>query len=376
MSKERTLPAFTELHQLSSELNGSKIVFATDDWFAPAENLLKEEEPIFQPDVFTEFGKLMDGWETRRKRIPGHDWCIIKLGIPGVIHGVEVDTAFFTGNFAPRISIQAANLTEDLNLHERKGDMIGTAATTEVLTNVQKINFEAWKEILPMTHLGAGNPDTRHNYFAIRSNEVWTHVRLNMYPDGGIARFRIYGEVSGTVNDTNKIIDLMSLLHGGMCKGYSNAHYGHPKNLTRPQPSKSMADGWETARRLDRPAVLEADENGILKVTGNEWAVFKLGAIGNISHIQIDTAFFQGNFPDSVKIDGVLMTRPIHWNNANIEKLNWQTILSPKKLRGNQLHDYKDEIEEKGPFSHVRITIAPDGGISRVRIYGCKQEKH
>ncbi|KAF5307651.1 hypothetical protein FQR65_LT06706 [Abscondita terminalis] len=364
------LIAFTELNLLSSELNGSKVLFATDDWFAPAENLLREEEPVFKHDIFTEYGKWMDGWETRRKRLPGHDWCIIKLGTPGIIHGIEVDTAFFTGNYAPRFSIQAAHIKGEVNLPKRKPDMTGTAPTNEMITAVKKFNSDSWQELLPMTPLSSGAEETRHHYFTINSNQAYTHIRLNMYPDGGIARLRVFGEVSLNLNQCNKTVDLMSLVNGGVCQAYSNAHYGHPRNLIKTQPGKSMADGWETARRLDRPSILKTDENGILELPGNEWAIFKLGAVGYVSHIQVDTAFFKGNFPDSVKIEGVLLENSIDWNIETVEKLQWQTILSPKKLYAHQLHDYEDCVIAQGPFSHIKITIAPDGGISRVRMYG------
>ncbi|KAK5644588.1 hypothetical protein RI129_005888 [Pyrocoelia pectoralis] len=349
--------------------NESKIIFATDDWFASAENLLKQDEPIFKPNIFTDFGKWMDGWETRRKRIPGHDWCIIKLGLPGVIHGLHVDTAFFTGNYVPRFSLQAANLQKEPSMPLRSSDMMGKAATSEMFESVKEFNSEKWSVILPMTELRPGYDETRHNFFPINSEQVWTHVRLNIYPDGGIARLRIYGKVRCKIN-TNEIIDLVSIRNGGICKGYSNAHYGHPRNIIRPDPAINMGDGWETARRLDRPPILDADEFGILRVPGNEWAVFKLSCIGCISHLEVDTAHFKGNFPDSIRIEGVLIRSDITWNKDNINKINWETILAPVKLSADCLHQYGKEIKSKGPFSHVKITIAPDGGISRVRIYG------
>lgn len=364
-----SIPSFTELNEISSELNGSKIIFATDDWFAPAENLLKQEEPIFKANVFTDCGKWMDGWETRRKRMPGHDWCIIKLGLSGVIRGICVDTAFFTGNYAPRFSLQAANLQNEPFLPKRDEDMMGQAASEAMLESVRTLNSDQWPIILPMTELRPGYEETRHNFFPINFDQVCTHIRLNIYPDGGIARLRIYGEAICKVN-ANEIIDLISVTNGGVCKGYSNAHYGHPRNIIRPDQAMTMADGWETARRLDRPSILEADKFGILTVTGNEWAVFKLSSAGYISHLEVDTKHFKGNFPDSIRIEGVLIRGDVVWSKDNINKIDWEPILTAEKLSPDSLHRYEKEIKERGPFSHVKITIAPDGGISRVRIYG------
>lgn len=373
--QENVPPKFTELNELASRLNGGKILFATDDWFAEAENLLSSEEAVFKPDLYTEYGKWMDGWETRRRRSPGHDWCIVKLGIPGVIHGIDIDTAFFTGNYAPRFSVQGAILTEEDEklMPERQEDMLGTASDNEMFEKMKKLDTKTWTELVPMTDLQPGYDESRHNFFHIESNEVWTHLRLNIYPDGGIARLRVFGEaVCGQLNKTvDEIMDLIGLKNGGICKGYSNAHYGHPRNLIRPGQGINMGDGWETARRLDRPAILETDPYGILQVPGNEWAVFRLGYIGSISHIEVDTMHFKGNFPDSVKIEGTLMKPTREWNNRAIAQCDWQTVLPASKLSAHRVHHFDDhEVRRAGPFSHVKVTIAPDGGISRLRIYG------
>ncbi|KAF2901964.1 hypothetical protein ILUMI_04224 [Ignelater luminosus] len=373
--QEIVTPKFTELNELASKINGGKILFATDDWFAQAENLLTPEEAVFKPDLYTDCGKWMDGWETRRRRCPGHDWCIIKLGIPGVIHGIDLDTAFFTGNYAPRFSLQAANLNDEDEqfIPEREKDMIGTASTKEMFEKMRKLNSKGWEELIHMSDLQPGYEETRHNYFHVDSNKVWTHLRLNIYPDGGIARLRVFGEAfcDENVKDTSEIVDLVALQNGGVCKGYSNAHYGHPRNLIRPGQGVNMGDGWETARRLDRPAILETDPYGILQVPGNEWAVFRLGYIGSVNYIEVDTKHFKGNFPDSVKIEGTLMKPTREWNNRAIAQCDWHTILPASKLSADRVHHFDDhDIRKTGPFSHVRVTIAPDGGISRLRIYG------
>ena len=262
---KKTLPKYTELNDLASDAIGGKIIFATDDWFATAENLLKNFQPEWKEHEFTECGKWMDGWETRRKRLPGHDWCIVQLGAPGVIHGLDVDTSFFTGNYAPKVSIQATCMG---SVSPRDVRAIGTAATEGEFKKIKEIHSEDWTTILPMTSLGAGYKPTCHNYFEIARKERWTHVRLNLFPDGGVARLRVYGEVVPDLLQlpTDQMVDLAAILNGGLCIGCSNVHYGHGRNLIAPGRSTCMADGWETARRLDRPAVLETDENGNLKV--------------------------------------------------------------------------------------------------------------
>nr|CAD7448664.1 unnamed protein product [Timema bartmani] len=342
--------------------NGGKIMFATDDWFAVAENLLKVEEPQWQEGVFTAYGKWMDGWETRRKRVAGHDWAIIQLGVPGVVRGVHIDTAYFTGNYVPQISIQAAALKEEekRNIPLRVSCM-GTSATEYNLKQVEKLRSQTWQEIVPMVPLKAGYKETRHHYFpTLKSDKVWTHVRLNLYPDGGIARLRLFGEaiLDLTLLNSSQILDLVSMVNGGVCEDYSNAHYGHPRNIIRPNEGIGMSDGWETARRLDRPPIIQVSPEGFLQLPGFEWAVFRLGAPGVVHRIEVDTKHFKGNYPDTVWLEGKLGLQA-----------KWIKLLSQTKLSMDKLHVYK-ELDNKGPFTHVRVNIAPDGGISRLRIWG------
>ncbi|XP_038070976.1 allantoicase-like [Patiria miniata] len=376
----KQLPDFLELNDLANFRNGGKILFATDDWFAVAENLLKPEPPLWKEGVFTEFGKWMDGWETRRKRIPGHDWCIVKLGIPGLISGIEADTSFFTGNFAPNISIQGACLGEDVVFPERQGAM-GTAASEEQQAAMEKLSTNEWEEIVPTTTLLPGYKDTCNNYFGIQSDKRWTHLRLNMYPDGGIARLRVYGiaKPDWSKVSTHLLIDLVAMENGGVCLGYSDVHFGHARNLLAAPRSLIMADGWETARRLDRPAVLEADENAVLKVEGYEWAVFRLGHMGVIKRIEIDTNHFKGNYPDSCSVEGCIMSKEQERQaqcyrhgktKGDFSQCLWKTILPPSKLSAHQHHFFEATIQDIEPVTHLRLTMRPDGGISRMRTWG------
>ncbi|CAG5041413.1 unnamed protein product [Parnassius apollo] len=362
---ESVAPSFVQLSELGSASAGGKVLFATDDFFAACENMISDTDPIFIADKYTEFGKWMDGWETRRKRVAGHDWCIVKLATKCVIRGFLVDTAFFTGNYAPKYSIQAACLSsvDEVSMPERI-ESIGSACSECDLKQIKKLKSDKWEEIVPITALRPGYEETRRNFQKVLSDEAWTHIRVNIFPDGGIARLRVFGEAKPETPAYNEIVDLVSVVNGGYCVGFSNAHYGHPSNMIKPGKSKIMADGWETARRLDRPNVIEVNADGTLKVQGEEWAVFKLGFFGKIKKVCIDTTQFKGNFPDTVKIEGVYLGNA-SWPESKYTP--WRLIIKPSKLTANKEHWYSCDSDIT---SHVKVTMAPDGGISRIRIFG------
>ncbi|XP_049758765.1 probable inactive allantoicase isoform X2 [Elephas maximus indicus] len=376
--KPAGFPDFIHLIDLASETVGGKILFATDDFFAPAENLIKSDAPSFKAHEYTEFGKWMDGWETRRKRIPGHDWCIIKLGIQGIIRGFDVDVSYFMGNYAPRMSIQAANLPEDkLQEFPERGIRMGAEATSEEFEAIAELKSENWNYLVPMAELKPGNPSSSHNYFPVHSQQKWTHIRLNIFPDGGIARLRVYGagQRDWTATDPKEPLDLVTIAYGGLCVGFSNAYFGHPNNMIGVGSAKSMADGWETARRLDRPPVLENDENGILLVPGCEWAVFRLGHPGVITQIEVDTKHFKGNSPDRCKLDGCILTtqeeEDMIKQKWDLPDHKWKPLLPVTKLSPNQNHLFDSlTLELQDVITHARLTIAPDGGVSRLRLKG------
>ncbi|XP_053239596.1 probable inactive allantoicase [Podarcis raffonei] len=313
--KGNVLPDFLHLNDLGCESVGGKVLFATDDFFAPAENLLKKQRPAYHADLFTEFGKWRDGWETRRKRIPGHDWCIIQLGVPGTIYGFEADTSYFAGNCAPQISIQAACLKpEEVPALPARGNRIGTAASDEELRIV--------KELL------------------------------------------------------NHLSDLVAMVNGGVCVGYSDAQLGHPGNILGPGRAKSMKDGWETSRNLQRPPILKLGDKGILLVPGSEWAIFRLGHSGVITHIEIDTSHFKGNFPDTFKLEACILSTEEE-NEYNAQKWTlkqspkWNTLVPATKLKPHTRHFFDGTaIKMLDVFTHVKLTFAPDGGVSRMRLWG------
>jgi len=314
---------FREWIQLEQPRLGTRVTFATDEFFARKERLIQPSEPVFIADKYDDHGKWMDGWESRRRRTPGSDHCIIRLGVPGVVRGVNIDTSHFTGNYPPQASIDACVSDDD---EPESG----------------------WTEIVPMTEL-AGD---LHHYVAVASREVWSHLRLNIYPDGGIARLRIYGEVQPGSDGSEGSIDLLALRNGGRALAASDEHYGSMHNLNLPGRGVNMGDGWETARR---------------RGPGNDWVVLALGQPGNVERVEVDTAHFKGNYPDRVSVEAALFDSH---DEAVADSPRWRTLLPETKLHMDQQHYFESELQNVGAVSHARVSIYPDGGLSRVRIYG------
>ena len=206
--------------QLEQPRLGSRVTYATDEFFAAKERLIDPAEPVFKDGVYDDHGKWMDGWESRRKRVEGHDYCIIRLGVPGVILGFNIDTRHFTGNYPPEASI-------------------------EVCVSDDDVPEEGWQEIIPRMNLSG---DSQH-WLDARDDRVWTHVRLNIFPDGGVARLRIFGEVRANFGDVEGYVDLAAVENGGRAIACSDEHYGSMHNLNAPGRGINMGDGWETARR-------------------------------------------------------------------------------------------------------------------------------
>lgn len=315
---------FTQLIDLAAARTGGKPVECNDQFFAPMSNLLKAEKALWIADKYTDRGKWMDGWETRRRRTPGFDWCVIKLGLRGVIRGVNIDTAYFTGNFPSHAGLEA-----------RDGS-------------------GPWVEILPKSALKGGSD----NLFAVAADKPFTHVRLNIFPDGGVARLRVFGEVIPDWSKKPKkaLVDLLAVENGGLPLLSSDQYYSHPQNLTMPGRAKNMGDGWETKRR---------------RGPGHDWVILKLGAPGTIRKIEVDTNHFKGNYPDTCMIEGV------HMPGATPERLNdefttWVPILPQTKLKAHARHHFQKTVAAHGPVTHVRLNIYPDGGVSRLRLWGLR----
>jgi allantoicase len=326
---------FTEYIDLAAERLGGRVVAANDEFFASRENLLKAAAPVWIADKYTDVGKWMDGWETRRRRTPGYDWCIVKLGLPGAIHGVVVDTSYFKGNFPEQCEIESCAMDRDPNL-------------SQLLDSATK-----WNTLLPKSSLAG---DSR-NPFPLEPSMRVTHLRLKIYPDGGVARLRIHGEAMPdwpALQGSGREIDLAAIEHGGWVIVSSDMFFGARNNLIQPGPSTGMHDGWETRRR---------------RGPGHDWCIVRLGAPGKISRIDVDTSHFKGNYPDSCSLEVCSAPRELIDPDA-LGALPWKEILANKKLRADSLHSFQKELVESGESTHARFHIYPDGGVARLRIFG------
>jgi allantoicase len=321
-------PDFTDRYvDLAQPRLGAKVLEASDDFFAPKERLIDPAEPVFIPGKYDDHGKWMDGWESRRKRVPGHDYCILRL-CAGTIHGVDIDTRHFTGNYPPHASIDICHIEGRPDEHTR------------------------WRPLIPKTALQGDS----HHYLEIQDRGVWTHARLNIYPDGGVARLRVYGVAHHDWNrhSPGEWVDLAAMKHGGRALDCNDMHFGHMSNLIAPGQGIDMGDGWETRRRRE---------------PGNDWVILKLGRPGTIRRVEVDTSFFKGNYPSKCSLHGLLD------ENAPDDRIkagssSWQEILSPTELHPDRAHRFENLHADAGVFSHVRFDIYPDGGVSRLRLFG------
>ncbi len=320
---------FTELVDLAAVRLGGGVILANDEFFAAKESLLIESAPVFIEGKYTERGKWMDGWETRRRREPGYDWCIIRLGVPGLVRGVVVDTSFFRGNYPESCSIE--------------GCVLPGVPDANALENAD------WFDLLTKSQLQG---DSR-NHFAIASEKQVTHLRLNIFPDGGVARLRVHGVV---VPDWERLkkrgqIDLAAAEHGGRVISASDMFFGHRHNLIMPGRGINMGDGWECKRR---------------RGPGNDWVVVRLGHAGTIERLVIDTIHFKGNAPGSCTVETCVSDLTDDTTPEN----GWKLLLEQTPLQPDALHTFEDELADVGAATHVRLSIFPDGGVSRMRVFG------
>ncbi len=316
---------FTNLPDLACARLGGRAIAANDEFFAAKENLLKPGRGEFRPHEYTDRGKWMDGWETRRRREPGHDWCVIRLGVPGVIRGVNIDTNHFRGNHPEAASIDACQVDGDPSVTELQ---------------------DHWRTILPRSEL-RGHAE---NFLPIQNAGCCTHVRLNIYPDGGVARLRVHGEPQRPTAAPECTLDVASAANGGTVVACSDDFFGQPANMLMPEPAVNMGDGWETRRR---------------RGPGHDWCVIRLGCRCVIETIEVDTTHFKGNYPDQCSLEGFDAEGAVLPDTSRPAELLAATPLGP-----DALHHYEIEPARRTPCTHVRLNIYPDGGVSRLRIFG------
>jgi allantoicase len=325
-----TPPDFARLClNLASPRLGAQATAASDEFFAAKERIIVDAPAVFVPDKYDDHGKWMDGWESRRRRDGGHDFCIVKLGARGRIRGVDIDTSHFTGNYPPAASIEAC------------------------LSDTDPTPDAQWTEILAASPLGP----SAHHFFPIKSDEPWSHVRLNIYPDGGIARLRIYGEPvpAWDVFDRKSVHELSLAANGGRIVGYNDAHYGTVWTLITSGRGINMGDGWETRRRRE---------------PGNDWIIVKLGAPGIVEEVEVDTCHYKGNYPDACSLQAALVTTGTD-SSIITQSMFWDELMGRRKLQMDHIHRFSGkDIAATGAVSHVKLNIYPDGGVSRFRVFG------
>lgn len=310
-------PAFFDLPDLAVDTVGGAAIATNDDFFAEKENLVKPDAAVWKDHLYTDKGKWMDGWESRRRREPGHDWCVVRLGMPGIIKGVVVDTAFFKGNFPESCALWGAEISDALDL--------------------KALDSAAWVPLVPRLPLRG---DTK-NAFPVSVDKRFTHVKLEIFPDGGVARLRVHGVVVPDWKRLTGTIDLAALEHGAVVETCSDMFFGSRNNLIKPGPSRSMADGWETRRR---------------RGPGNDWAIIRLAAAGTIDRLEIDTSHFKGNAPGRCTVEG---GTPDSWR-----------MLMASPLQPHTKHVFDEELRRLGPVTHLRLSVFPDGGVARLRAWG------
>jgi allantoicase len=325
--------AFTEAVDLAAERLGGRVLAANDEFFAPKENLLEASRPIFVEDRYTDRGKWMDGWETRRRRTPGHDWCVIRLGLPGVVRGVVIDTSHFRGNYPESASLEAAAIEGDPGAD---GSLPAAGR---------------WIEILPRSALRGD----AQNLFEITSPYRFTHVRLNIFPDGGVARLRVHGDVvaqPARLDPSRGDIDLAALENGARVVDCSDRFFGSAHHLILPGPATHMGDGWETRRR---------------RGPGHDWVILELAASGEIRRAEVDTSHFKGNAPGSASLE---VCRAPGTTPESVREAAWSEILAQTPLEPNAVHRFDRELRPAQGITHVRFNIYPDGGVARLRLFG------
>ena len=315
---------FTRLPDLASRRLGGSVVYANDELFAERENLIKPEAPAYSTYTFGHKGQVYDGWETRRRREPGHDFAIVRLAAAGVVRGVVVDTAFFKGNYPPEVSVEGTGV--------------------EGYPSPAELQEAEWTTLVPRSPVkgDAQNP------FPVQVPQRFTHVRLCIYPDGGVARLRVHGEV---VPDPRFLatgaLDLAALVNGGVVTGCSNMFYSSPTNLISPGDARVMGEGWETARRRD---------------DGNDWVEFRLAGPGVVRLAELDTRWFVGNAP------GWASLRGMDGRSGSDDPVAWIELLPRTRLQPDTRHLFR--LPATTEVTNVRLDVFPDGGLARVRLYG------
>jgi allantoicase len=336
------LPEFAALPDLASRQLGGSVIYATDELFAQKENLIKPDRPGFDPGEFGGRGKVYDGWETRRRREPGSDHAIVRLGASGIVHGVVVDTAFFRGNFPPQISVEAV--------------------AADGYPSADELAGMPWQVLVART----GARGDAANAYRVTDRRRWTHVRLSIYPDGGVARFRVHGEVLPDPRFLAGTIDLAAAENGGSLAGCSDAFFASAANVLLPGRARNISEGWENARR---------------RGPGNDFVIVRLAGAGMLRHVEVDTSCFIGNAPGWVRLLAADARRAVPGDDGAatagsvpdvavgpVPDASWREALPKTRVQPDTRNRFL--VDSPGPATHVRLDVIPDGGLARLRVCG------
>ena len=318
----------SKMINLANPRIGSKIIFKTDDFFAAAHRILNIDAPVFKDGLFDKHGKWMDGWETRRRRSKGFDYLILKLGKPGKIFDIDIDTTHFNGNQPTHASVEGC------------------------FSRTKPNKKTKWTRLLGKKKLG---PNKNHGLKS-QNKSIFNYIKLNIFPDGGVARLRLYGKIEMEKNILNyKNINLTSVLNGASIVGCNNEHFGRAENIIAPGKGKNMGDGWETRRSRGK---------------NFDWLIIKFGKPGLIKKLEIDTHHFKGNYPDTCSIQTANISKNLSNKLIVNNSKNWKFILNKSKLSANKKHVFKKFLIKRNKENYLKINIHPDGGISRIRAFG------
>ncbi|SMF81166.1 allantoicase [Tistlia consotensis] len=321
------LPDFTRgAVNLASPRLGTAVVACSDDSFGAAERMLADGPAVFKPGVYDDFGKWMDGWESRRRRDAGHDWAVLRLGVPGTVSGFDLDTSHFTGNYPPAVSIEGA-------------DCSGEPGEAD------------WRPVLAPFRLGP----SAHHFAEAAASGPWLWLRVHQHPDGGLARLRVYGRVVPDLSGEGAI-ELSALKRGGRPIAWNDAHYGDLWAVLSEGRGRDMGDGWETRRRRE---------------PGHDWLILALAAPGTVERIELDTAHYKGNFPHEVSLQAALVGAELPAEVLVTQAQFWPQLLAPQRMAADSLHGFDaGRLAALGPVDQVKVNLHPDGGLSRIRIFG------
>ncbi|MDJ0653970.1 MAG: allantoicase [Xanthomonadales bacterium] len=306
---------------------GAEVVYASDEFFAAKERLIDPAEPVFIPDRYDEHGKWMDGWESRRRRRGGHDHCVVRLGSAAYVEALEIDTRHFTGNYPPQASVDVCCSDETLPADRN------------------------WQPLVPRIDLEGDH----RRALELKESGPWTHLRLNIFPDGGVARLRVFGRLHPPKPQGDELIDMAAILNGGAALACNDQHYGRLANILAPGPGLNMGDGWETRRRRE---------------PGHDWGVIRLARPAVLEEVLVDTAWFKGNYPDRVSLQAAAAPEAIEWSELGRQSAQWPLLLPEQTLAADCQQQYSSELLDHEPVQLVRVNLFPDGGISRLRLMG------